>query len=561
MKDFYPEFIETKPNSKSFRSIFKWGADDGFKHPNERMFKMLKEQLNLTNDDFKVIQKDGNQEIVLKDSNIKLSDEDVEKISNIAGTVNVSAEGFERAKYSHGQTVEEALDLRDNKVSDLSDLIIHPTDKQVIKEIVEYCNEKLIPVYIYGGGSSVNLGFKPVKGGITLVMKTHMNKVIEINEENQTATVEPGIFGPDYESILNSAKESHGTKRSFTCGHFPQSFEFSTVGGWIAALGSGQQSTYYGDMYDIVLSQEFVTPKGTFSTIDYPATATGPKINDIMKGSEGAFGVCVSATLKIFRNNPSERQKFSYIFPSWESAVKATKEISQGEFGNPAMLRISDAEETDVALKLYGIEGTIFDKIMSVRGFKKMERCLLLGHTEGEKAFGKNIKKRVKQIAKENGGLYLTGYPVKKWEHGRFTDPYLRDSLQDFNVTIDTLETTVKWDNIHKIHENVRELIKKRPETICMCHASHFYTQGTNLYFIFIGKYASKEEYKEFQKTILDKICEEGGSLSHHHGVGKMIGPWMEKHLGSDQLNVLKALKNHFDPNNIMNPGGVMGLD
>ncbi|MCP4163706.1 MAG: FAD-binding oxidoreductase [Deltaproteobacteria bacterium] len=561
MKDFYPDFIENKPAKKSYRSIFKWGAKDVYKHPNIRMFKMLKEQLNMSDDDFTKILSEGNDVIELKNQEVKISSECVEDIKNIAGVDNVSIDSYDRVKYSHGQTVEEALALRDGEIAETSDLVVHPKNKLVVKEIVAYCNDKNIPVYVYGGGSSVNLGFKPVKGGITLVMKTHMNKVIELNEENQTVTVESGIFGPDYENILNNAKEIYGTKRDYTCGHFPQSFEFSTVGGWIAALGSGQQSSYYGDMYDIVLSQEYVTPKGNFSTIDFPATATGPKINDILKGSEGAFGVCVSATLKIFRYTPENRQRFSFIMPSWEDAVKTTKEISQGEFGNPAMLRISDAEETDVALKLYGVEGTIFDKIMSFKGYKKMERCLLLGHTEGEKGFAKNIKKRVKKIAKRNGGLSLTGYPVKKWEHGRFTDPYLRDSLQDFHITIDTLETSVKWDNLHQIHENVRSLIKKRPETICMTHASHFYPQGTNLYFIFIGKYKTNEEYKEFQKSIIEKICMEGGSLSHHHGVGKMIGPWMKKHLGNEQMEILKTLKKHFDPNNIMNPGGTLGLD
>jgi alkyldihydroxyacetonephosphate synthase len=127
----------------------------------------------------------------------------------------------------------------------------------------------------------------------------------------------------------------------------------------------------------------------------------------------------------------------------------------------------------------------------------------------------------------------------------------------DYGILIDTLETSVKWDNLHKIHQHVRECIKSHPQTICLSHASHFYPQGTNLYFIYIIKENDLEAYREFQKGVIQKIAESGGSLSHHHGVGRMIAPWMEQHLGKEQLEVLKSLKNHFDPNNIMNPGNL----
>jgi alkyldihydroxyacetonephosphate synthase len=333
------------------------------------------------------------------------------------------------------------------------------------------------------------------------------------------------------------------------------------VGGWIQALGSGQESSYYGDMYDIVQSQEYVTPAGSFKTLDYPGTATGPKVNDIMKGSEGAYGVLVSATLKIFRYMPDNRRKFSFMFPTWEAAVNAVREISQGEFGMPSVFRISDQEETDIAMKLYGIDGTILDKIMGFRGFKPMQRCLYIGQTQGEKDFAKLVNKKVKEICRRQGAMYLTGYPVKKWEHGRYTDPYMREDLHDFGIMIDTVECSVTWDNLHNLHQGVREFIKRRPNTICMSHASHFYPQGTNLYFIFVLRTNDIKEYKKIQNGILDQIQKYGGSMSHHHGVGKMIAPWMEQHLGKEQMDVLRAIKRHFDPNSIMNPGGQIGLD
>jgi alkyldihydroxyacetonephosphate synthase len=171
------------------------------------------------------------------------------------------------------------------------------------------------------------------------------------------------------------------------------------------------------------------------------------------------------------------------------------------------------------------------------------------------------VARKIKRIAREHGAMYLTGYAARKWEKTRYTEPYMREDLGDYGILIDTLETGVTWDNLHRLHEGVRAYVKSRPDTMCMTHASHFYPQGTNLYFIFIARMNDPEEFRKFQRGIIDNIQKYGGSLSHHHGVGRMIGPWMEKHLGKEQMAVLRALKQHFDPHNIMNPGGQLGLD
>ncbi len=544
----------------SYRSIFKWGDPGEYKHPNNQLYEELKTTFNLTDSDFDKKIKDGNDKVKCN-KKPKLSKTQINTFAKIVGHDNISLLGFDRVKYSNGKTMEEAITLRDGDNGVISDLVVHPRNKIDVQKIVKYCNSEKIAIYVYGGGSSVTLGLKPTKGGITLVMNTHMNNILEFNEINQTVTVQPGMMGPEYEEALNSAPETFNAKRKYTGGHFPQSFEYSSVGGWVVTLGSGQQSTYYGDAYDIVLSQEYITPRGTIKSLDFPATATGPKINDIMKGSEGSFGILVELKMKIFRYMPENRQRFAFIFPTWESAVDASKEISQGEFGAPAVFRISDQEETHIGLKLYGIDGTILDTFMRLRGFKPMKRCLMLASSEGEKNFAKNIKKKAIKICKQYGGMYLTEYPTKKWEHGRYKDPYMREDLHDYGLVIDTLEAGVTWDNIHNLHQGVRKFIKKRTGTICMTHASHFYPQGTNLYFIFILKLKSLKDYKKFHEGIVDAINNHGGSLSHHHGAGKLMGPWMEKHLGKEEFEVLKALKKHFDPKNIMNPGGQMGLD
>jgi alkyldihydroxyacetonephosphate synthase len=559
-ESFTPAWTEDPPKQGSYRSIFKWGDPAGFKHPNRGFYRMVKDVFQMTDADFDRPHEEGNERVECAVPT-RLSDGQIRAFEAIVGTENVNTDDYARVKYGAGKTMEEAMKLRKGIVERVPDLVLHPRNREDVQKIVAFCNEQGIPIHPYGGGSSVTFGFQCAKGGVSLVMSTHMNRALAFNENNQTITVEPGVLGPAYEKMLNDAPDVFQAKRRYTAGHFPQSFEYSSVGGWIGALGSGQQSSYYGDMYDIVISQEYMTPAGSFKTLDYPATATGPKVNDIMKGSEGTYGVLVSATLKIFRYMPENRRRFSYLFPTWEAAVDAAREISQGEFGMPAVFRISDPEETDVGLKLYGIEGTVLDRFMRLRGYRPMERCLYIGNTEGETGFSRNVAKKVKRICKAHGAMSLGGYAAKRWEHGRYTDPYMREDLNDYGIMIDTLESGVTWDNLHRLHQGVRSFIKARPRTICMTHASHFYPQGTNLYFIFIARMNDVEAYREFQSGIIDQIERHGGSLSHHHGVGRMMAPWMERHLGTVQMEVLRALKRHFDPKGIMNPGGTLGLD
>ena len=559
-KSFQPDWTEKPPKKNSFRSIFKWGDPKEFKHPSHEWYEMLKETFGMTDADFKKPRFEGNEKVTI-DHAISLSADDIKAITKIAGKKNVSTDNYSRVKYSHGKTVDEAVDLRHQKVLHVPDIVVHPKDKNDVRKIVGYCNTRKIPIYIFSGGSSVTFGLNTPNAGIMLVMSTHMNKLININELNQTATVQPGMFGPAYEEALNNAPKKFNVKHRYTCGHFPQSFEFSTVGGWVVTLGSGQASTYYGDAYDIVFAQEYVTPAGTFKTLEYPATATGPKINDIMKGSEGAFGILVEVTMKIFRYMPKNRQRFGFMFPSWEAAVSASREITQSEFGLPAVFRISDPEETEVGLKLFGIHGSPVDKIMTFRGYKPMERCLCMGWSEGEKDFARHVKDMVSKICKQNGAMSLSGYATKKWEKTRYKEPYMREDLMDYDIIIDTVESGVTWDNLYRLHQGVRKYIKSRPETICMTHASHFYPQGTNLYFIFILKMMDMPAYRKFHDGVIDAILANGGSISHHHGVGKLFSKFMAQHLGKEQMDVLRALKTHFDPNHIMNPGGHLGLD
>jgi alkyldihydroxyacetonephosphate synthase len=558
IKKFRPDWSEQAPKPGTYRAIAKYGDPNHFKHPSDAWFRMMQQEFGMSDADFALKQYEGHETVVLNRPPA-LRPEQIDTLAGIVGRENVALDDYSRVKYSSAKTSEEILELRQGIIREVCDVVVHPRDKYDVQKIVQFCDAERIPITVFSGGSSCNFGCRPYKGGVSLVMNTHMNKLLELSELNQLARVQPGMFGPAYEEALNKAPERLGTKLRYTCGHFPQSFEYSTVGGWVLTLGSGQASTYYGDAYHIVFSQEFVTPVGTFKTLDYPATATGPKVNDIMKGSEGTFGILVEVTMKVFRYMPENRQRFSFMYPTWEAAVNASREIMQGEFGMPAIYRISDPEETDRGLKLYGMPGFV-DAFLVRRGFKPMQRCLSLGNVEGDRDYTRLVAKKIKTIARKHGAISLTGYAARKWEHTRYTEPYMREDLNDYGLFTDTLEASVTWDNLHRLHEGVRAFVKSRPGTICMTHASHFYPQGTNLYFIFLAR-MGVDEYIPFQNEVVEHMIKFGGTLSHHHGVGRLLASWMETHLGREQMDVLRALKRHFDPNGIMNPGGQLGLD
>ena len=559
-KKFVPDWYHEKAPERSYRSILKWGDPEAFKAPNTKLYELMKETFHMTDDDFKVKQEMGLEEVDY-DIPCRLSETQIAALEAIVGKANVSTDKYDRLSVAYGKTMVDLMRLRKHIVENVPDAVVYPKNREDIIALVKYCCEQKIPMYVYGGGSSVTRGVEAVKGGITLDMRKNFNKVISFSEHNQTITVEAGMSGPKLEETLNNAVSTLGAKRAYTCGHFPQSFEYSSVGGWAVTRGAGQNSSYYGKIEDIVISQEYVTPIGIIKSDEFPRNATGPSIDQIMMGSEGTFGILTHVTLRVFKYMPENRKKFSYVFKDWENGLNAAREIMQGEFGFPSVFRLSDPEETSIAFRLYGVADTVIDKMLAAKGYKDGKRVLMLGWSEGEKHFSKNVAKQIDRICKKHGAMYTTSIVTKGWEKGRFTDPYLREDMGDYGLMLDTLECSVNWDNFTNVYENVRRFCKSRPDTICMTHMSHFYPQGANLYFIFEAKMNDLDEYLEYQRGIMDNIQKYGAAMSHHHGIGKMTAPWLEAQIGKNQMDIYRALKQHFDPDNLMNPGGTLGLD
>jgi alkyldihydroxyacetonephosphate synthase len=554
-------WIERPPPPDSYRSLFKWGDPNGFRHPNRGMLAVLEETLGLNAADFAEPQRAGFEKFDF-DAPCGLDTDLLRELENIVGAENVSVEPYARVRASYGGAAIDALRLRARVIENLPDAVLCPRCADEVQALVEHCDARRIPLYVRGGGSGVTRGMEAVRGGVCLDMGRYMNRVVSFNETDQTITVQAGMAGPELEAVLNAAPEKLGARRRYTCGHFPQSFLYSSVGGWVVTRGAGQNSTYYGKIEDIVLAQEYATPCGPLRTPGFPRCATGPNVDQMMMGSEGCFGVLTAATLRVFRHRPRNTRRFSFLFPDWEAGLEAARESLQGEFGLPSVFRLSDPEETDVAMRMYRIHGTPADSLLRALGYAPLRRCLLLGSADGDADYARVVARKVSAIARRRGAFTLTPFRItRSWEKTRFTDPYLREDLMDFGITIDTLECAARWDQIPDVHAQVRACVKRRPRTICMTHISHAYPQGANLYFIFIARLAGVDEYLKLLYGVLEAVRRSGAAMSHHHGIGKQTAPWLEEQIGTACMDAVRALKAHFDPHHVLNPGGTLGLD
>jgi alkyldihydroxyacetonephosphate synthase len=557
---FIPPWCETVAPPGSRRSFFKYGDPAGFKHPGSGLYTFMKETFGMTDKDFRAPSLCMNP--LPAEIPSKLPAVDLRAFTAIVGEENVHLDTVSRLRASYGAGQVDALRLRYGIIENLPEAVLAPRNRADVEAIVQYCHEHRIPLYVYGGGSTVTRGMEAVRGGICVDMSVHMRRVLSFNETDQTITVEPGIWGPELEDILNRAPETLAAARAYTCGHFPQSFEHSSVGGWVVTRGAGQNSTYYGKIEDILYALEMVYPGGVITTPLYPRSATGPDFRQILTGSEGTFGVVTSVTLRVFRHLSKATRRFACLFKTWEDALDAYREVMQSEVGFPSVFRLSDPEETDVAMRTYHIHSTPADTILRALGYAPMQRCLLLGTSGGEEDHARLVANKVNAVCRRKHAFPLTPFRVvQSWEKSRFTDPFLREDLADFGILIDTLECAVPWSRLQEVHESVRKVVKARPQTVCMTHLSHAYPQGANLYFIFIARMTDISEYLTLQYSVLEAIQKSGAAMSHHHGIGKQTAPWLEKQIGAPCMDVLRVLKAHFDPRGVLNPGGTLGLD
>ena len=540
-------------NGNSYRHILKWGDkhEEGISH---HMAEVIKEKFDLSDADFKGKHLPGTEPVKLEKPSM-LKPVQVDFFRSVSGAENIQTDDVSRARFSCGKFYGELLDLRLGLVPDPPDAVVAPRTHEEVKKIISFCSGEGIAVVPAGGLSSVTGAVRAPGGGIALDLTKHLNKVLAVNKVNKTVTVQAGMYGPALEEKLN--------RQGYSCGHFPQSFEYSTVGGWISARGAGQASTGYGKIEDMLVSVKVVTPAGVIVTRDFPRMAQGWDIFRLFAGAEGTLGVITEATLHVFNYAPENTASAAFIFRSFEAAVEAMRTIIQAECGKPHLFRISDPDETDIAFRTGGFEGTLADRALQMLGFKTGSRCLMFVTVEGEKDYARFVIRKIKRKARAGKGLYIGTSPVRKWLEQRYSSAYMRDPLMDLGIMTDTLETAVTWENLLKVWKAAHEYVARRSKAFMMIHISHVYENGANLYFTFLSpmeKGNEKNDFTTFHRGLVETILEHGGSISHHHGVGRVLGPWMEGHLGRSSMELLRAVKKHLDPNNIMNPGGTLGL-
>ena len=500
----------------------------------------------------------------------RLSDDTIARLSAIVGGAQVKTDNYERAFHARGKSYHDLLYLRAGKLDLAPDAVVYPRDIDEVLDVINLASEEDITLIPYGGGSSVvggvNATAKSLGGNVITLDTTLMTRVIQIDKIAMTATVEAGIYGP----ALEEALQRHGV----TLAHYPQSFQYSTLGGWIAARGAGQQSNRYGKAEKWLVSVKAATPRGIWVTESTPASAAGPNLNQLLAGSEGTLGVICEATIKI-HEVPGRKDYRGYLFKDFSSGVEAARRINHADIP-VAMVRLSDAQETYFFQAFSSTSSTTSVKArlqrayLRFRGFEDEPCLMLIGH-EGDNDTVAWAQSRSEHICTSLGAMKLGTSAGNRWYHGRFGSPYSRDPMMDHGIGIDTLETSTRWSNIESLREKTVKAIEEAiaanlPEPggrgIVMAHVSHSYPDGASLYFTYVFPRQLDREVEQWQaikRAASDVLLENKGTISHHHGVGLDHAPWLAEEKGAIGYELLKSIKAEMDPVGVMNPGKLLG--
>jgi alkyldihydroxyacetonephosphate synthase len=483
-----------------------------------------------------------------------------QSLTEIVGEEWVRDDRISRILHAAGKGYPDLFRMRTGAAEAAPEVVVYPGSEDDVRRVLDLCGSERLAVVPFGGGTSVVGGVEPVRDGLREVVSLDMSRMASasaVDERSLTVTLGPGLRGPAAEDELGRA--------GFTLGHFPQSFEYSSVGGWVATRSAGQASTGYGTIEKLVRGLRMVTPAGEIATEPLPASAAGPQLREVLVGSEGVLGVITESTLKV-RPRPAERHYEGWMFRSFEDGVEALRLLEQG--GNfPDVARLLDEDETRLSMSLAGgdsLKQRAGRAYVGVRRYS--EGCLAIVGFEGDRTTVARRRALAARRLRGGGGLSLGEAPGRAWEQGRFEGPYLRDALMDRGLFIETLETATRWSSLLGLHKAVREalheaLAGRGTPGMVMCHVSHLYPDGASLYFTFVAAQEEGAELAQWQavkSAACDAIVAAGGTITHHHAVGRDHAPWMEQEVGLLGVEALWALKGRFDPAGIMNPGKLL---
>ncbi len=469
-----------------------------------------------------------------------------------------SIEDADRLAHARGQGLPDLIRLRAGQVPAAPDAVVRPAHEGEVATTLAECAREGVRVVPWGGGTSVTGGVNALPGDAPCIALDleRLEGLRALDERSGLATFGGGTYGPALEAALAT--------HDLTLGHFPQSFELSTLGGWIATRSSGQESLGYGGIADLVAGVSLVAPAGRLDLPAFPATSAGPDLRELVLGSEGRFGVVTAATVRV-RARPAAKRVSAVLLPSWEEGLDAARRLLRS--GPPlSMLRLSDAAETEVAVALglsaHRVLGAAARLWFSLRGVSERS-CLLLLGAVADRAGARAIAEAM-AILRRRRAVGLGDAPGRHWLADRFRHPYLRDSLLDAGIATDTVESAAPWSRLPDLYRAVSDtfehaLAAEKERGAALCHLSHAYLDGASLYFTFFFRCpadpdAAVARWASVKRAVTGAMHAAGGTLSHHHGVGAWHAPWLEAEIGADGVRTLAAAAQALDPQKVMNP-------
>jgi alkyldihydroxyacetonephosphate synthase len=468
------------------------------------------------------------------------------------GEENVFTGAEDRLRHATGCGYVDLARLRSGKLDAAPDAVLLPADAGEVKRVLELCATEGVAVVPFGGGTSVVGGVEPLRESHQRLISLDLTRLraVEVDRRSLTARLGAGLRGPEAEAEL--------AKHGLVLGHYPQSFEYATIGGFAATRSAGQASSGYGRFDSLVSSVRLVAPAGDLETLATPHTAAGPALRELVIGSEGVFGVIPDVTVRV-RSVPRQRRYEAWMAESFEAGAEIVRGLAQGP-GLPDVIRVSDEEETEVSLALSGprgLAGSLFGGYLGLR--RRRGGSLVIVGLEGEEESVARRRALSVRELQRGGAVYLGQAAGRSWEHGRYQGPYLRDTLIGMGAMVETLELA----GLHAaVGGAIRDsLAGQGTPGLVFCHLSHAYADGASLYFTFISRSregAEVEQWRQVKRAACEAIVAAGGTITHHHAVGRDHAPYMEAEVGRPGLDVLRAVKEQLDPVGIMNPGKLL---
>ena len=468
-----------------------------------------------------------------------------------------------RVRHARGQSLPDWLDMHSGNVDTFPDGVAFPESTEHVRELLAYARENDLVVIPYGGGTSVVGHINPVKSDrpILTIDMGKMSSLLSIDTESQLATFGAGTPGP----VVEEALKEHG----YTLGHFPQSWELSTLGGWVASRSSGQQSLHYGRIENMFAGGIIETMNGTMTIPTIPASSAGPDIREMILGSEGRIGIITEVTVRI--TPVPEEEKFQVIFfPSWQIGINAARELIQQRVAL-SMVRLSNPLETTSLLYMGAgsdSSGVVaLEKSLSEKGIGEGKVMMTFGVTGSARHCETAYQLAIDHCTALGGFVDQSGLG-ENWAHGRFRAPYLRDPLGAEGYIVDTMETAVDWSKVSEAAENIEEAIRtalddEGERVHAYTHLSHVYGQGSSIYTTYLFRIGEsyelgKNRWMKLKKAGADQIVAHGGTISHQHGVGSDHKNYLAEEKGEFGIAAIHSLCKQFDPYGQMNPGKLL---